>query len=276
MNRRDFFTVMGGASVASLAGVRPAVAAGQSTNLYLSGLLMVSLEDEALRIGFPKAHGHKATMKIVPITGSTRTVSFKGNGVVETSAVGGRPEIFAPEVVRMSEIYGPDVTANFDKCPSVIEIPYAAIKSITTSKVSKDRWTFVRADNKQEIDSFRPRQIAESLKLELTSSSVLKLGAGKTVIKLGSIQEILCNYAPEPQDTYPDMYLDHFVHYVPYIDRPPAADFLIEPKNLTGVVSGASPRVGHRMLLYQGSPFCFVILFCGSMSLCSLIGTTGN
>jgi hypothetical protein len=263
MNRRDFFTAVGAASVVSFAGLRPA-SASVSTNLYLDGLLMISFEDHALRIGFPKAPGHKATLKIVPRTGATNVIKVKGNGVLDSPARGnGRPKVFAPEVVQLSEIYGTGVKAHFDKCPNVIEVPYAAIKSITTSKITKDRWTFVRADNKQEIDSFRPRRIAEGLKLELVSGGTLKLDAGKTQINLDETQDILCNYAPETMDAYPDMYPDHFVHYMQYFDRPPAADFLVLPKKLTGAASGPLPRLGHRF--FAGGPFCFVVVV-GSMS----------
>src|SRR5437867_5285750 len=131
MNRRDFLTVVSGAGVASLAGFRPAFAAEQTTNLYLSGLLMLSFEDPVLRIGFPRAPGHKATMKVVPVNGSTRTIPIRGNGFLETSAAAnGHLRVAAPELVRISEIYGPDAKANFAKCPIVLDVPYAAIKSI--------------------------------------------------------------------------------------------------------------------------------------------------
>jgi len=260
MNRREFFTVIGGASVFSMAGIRPIFASEQTTSLYLTGLIMASFEDRGLRVGFPKAPGHKGTLKIVPVSGSTRTIPVRGNGVVETAAPAtGRLKARPPEAVRMSEIYGSNIKANFDKCPSVIEIPYAAIKSIASSSVTKDRWTFVRTDNKQEIDTFRPRQIAEGLKLELLSNSVLKLDGGKTQIRLDSTQEILCSYEPEPKDVQPNMYVDHFAHYLQYIERPPAADFRVEPKKLTGAIGGATPRVGNRFW-FAGGPFCFSVI----------------
>lgn len=260
MNRRDFLAVVGGASVVSLAGIRPVFAAEETTTLYLNGLIMASFEDPFLRIGFPKAPGHKATLKIVPADGLTRTISVKGNGMLETKAMLNKPRIFTPEAVRMSEIYGQDVKSKFDKCPSVIEIPYSAIRSVTTSKVTPDRWTFVRADNQQEIDTFRPRQIAEGLKIELSSNSILKLDGGKTTVKLGAIQELVANYAPDPKDSYPGMYADHFVHYMQYIDRPPAADFMVVPKKLTGVAARKTPRIGNQFMMYEGSPFCFVVV----------------
>jgi hypothetical protein len=261
MNRRDFLSVVGGAGLVSLAGYHPAFAATeQTTSLYLGGLIMVSFEKDSMRIGFPQAPAHKATLKIVPVNGVTRTIPIKGNGLLESHGTVTSRKVFAPEAVQASEIYGNDVKARFEKCPSVIEIPYSAIKSITTAKVSKDRWTFVRSDNNQEIDTFRPRQIAESLKIELLSNSVLKLDGGKTTVKLDSTQEMLANYAPAPKDISPNMYADHFVHYMQYIERPPAADFMVVPKKLTGITSSATPKIGNQFMMYEETPFCYLIV----------------
>jgi len=261
MNRRDFLTVVGGASVVSLAGYRNAIAAEQTTSLYLNGLVMVSFEDSVLRIGFPKAPGHKATLKVVPVNGATRTISLKGHGLIENKGVAaGKPAISLREAVQMSEIYGDDIKARLEKCPTIIEIPYSAIKSVSTAKVTPDRYTFVRADNGEEIDSFRPRQIAETAKIELLSGSVLKLDNGKTSINLNSLQELVSNYAPDPKDVNPNQYMDHFVHYMQYIDRPPAADFVALPKKLTGVASNPTPRVGNQFMMYEGTPFCYFVV----------------
>ena len=194
MNRRDFFTVVGGASVASLAGVRSAWAAEQTTTFYLRGLVMVAFENQMLRIGFPKAPGHKAVLQIQPIKGTKRTLMLKGNGSLQTNSVASaQPKVFIPEIVRMSEFYGPDVKPHFEKCPSVIEIPLSAIRSITTSSLSKDRWTFVRADTGAEVNTFRPRQIAEGLKIELSSHGVLKLDGLRMSIPLETTQELVSN-----------------------------------------------------------------------------------
>ena len=97
----------------------------------------------------------------------------------------------------------------------------------------------------------------------MSGGGKLKLDAGKTQINLEAAQDILCNYAPEAVDAYPDMYLDHFVHYLQYIDRPPAADFLVVPKKLTGAPVRPMPQVGQRFFI--GGPFCFVVVV-GSMS----------
>src|SRR5215467_4400999 len=113
MNRRGFLTVLGGASVVSLGGWQPGFAAAeQTTSLYLNGLVMVSFEDTVMRVGFPKAPGHKATLKLIPVKGATRTLSLKGHAVIETKAVAaGKPKISLTEAVKASEIYGQDVKA---------------------------------------------------------------------------------------------------------------------------------------------------------------------
>jgi hypothetical protein len=259
MNRRDFLTVVGGASVASLAGVRSAWAAEQTTTFYLRGLVMVSFENQMLRIGFPKAPGHKATLQIQPVNGTKRTITLKGNGSLQTNSPGsGQPKVFIPEIVRMSEFYGSGVKAHFEKCPSVIEIPLSAIRSITTSSVSKDRWTFVRADTGVEVNTFRPRQIAEGLKIELSSNGILRLDGMKLSIPLESTQELVSNYEPTAEDKYPSMFEDHFTHYFAYVERPPAADFLVVPKKLTGN-SNSTPRIGNHFM-WDGGPMCYLIL----------------
>src|ERR1051326_5241920 len=163
MNSRDFLTVVGGTSVFSLASIRPLFAAAErTTTLYLNGLVMVSFEDPVLRIGFPKAPAHKATLKVVPVNGAARMLSLKGHGVVETKAVAtGKPNIELREAVKMSEIYGQDVKARLEKCPTILEIPYAAIKSVSTGKVTPDRYTFIRADNHEEIDRSEERRVGK-------------------------------------------------------------------------------------------------------------------
>lgn len=264
MNRRQFMTVLGGTSVASLAGINPAfafAADAPTTTLNLKGLVMVSFEKPVLRIGFPKAPGHKATIQVTPVNGPRRVMPLKGNGVLETKATGtSEPKIVAPELIQMSEFYGKDVKSHFDNCVSVIEIPYAAIRSVTTSAVSKDKWTFVRADNGAEVESFRRRQIAESLKIELSSNSVLKLDGGKSSIALSTTQEITTNYVPDAKAAYDDMFEDHFIHYFENIDRPPAADFLVAPKKLTGGTS-QTPKIGNRFI--DGNPLCYLVCIIG-------------
>ncbi len=169
MNRREFLTVLSGATALptlSMINVQSAFATveetAQTTSLYVKGLVMLDFADpEVLRLGFPKAPGHKATLSIVPQNGSQRILTIKGRGAVEAPASApGSPRISVPELVRMKEFYGNSVKSHVDQCPSVISIPSGAIRSVTTVEVSKARYTFVRADNGEEVNTFRPRQIA--------------------------------------------------------------------------------------------------------------------
>src|SRR5688572_9201710 len=180
MNRREFLSVLGGAGALSVIGPDRAFAgsgATSTTSLYVKGLVMVDLENpDLVRLGFPKAPGHKATLDIVPQTGAKRSLTLKGNGAVDATGIAAvKPQIAVPELVRVKELYGKDAKTRVDQCPSVISIPSTVIQSITTSEVSRARYTFVRADNGREIDSFRPRQLAETIKIDLSSAATLKL-----------------------------------------------------------------------------------------------------
>ncbi|PYS53401.1 MAG: hypothetical protein DMG13_12810 [Acidobacteria bacterium] len=262
MNRREFLTVLGGATAlpaVSVINVHPAFAASETTSLYIKGLVMLDFENpEVLRLGFPKAPGHKATLSIVPQNGSRRTLTIKGRGAVEAPASApGSPRIFVPELVRMREFYGNSVKSRVDQCPSVISIPSAVIRSVTTEQVSKARYTFVRGDNGQEVDTFRPRQIADTIRIDLSSAGTLKLDDGKINIPLDTARELRVEYSPERPDSV-DPYADHFNHYFAYVERPAALDFDVVPRKL-GAGSAPSPNVGHRFMMTDNIAFCYVI-----------------
>src|SRR6185503_4473155 len=111
-----------------------------------------------------------------------RSLSLKGRYAVETAAqTSAKPEYKIPELVRMQELYGAGIRSRVEECPTVISIPYGAIKSITAQDVSPERWTFVRSDNGEEITTFRPRKVADTLRIELSSDAVLKMQDGKSV-----------------------------------------------------------------------------------------------
>ncbi len=255
MNRREFLNVLGGASAVSLIGASAFAssavdkAAADVTSLYVKGLVMVDLGNpDLIRLGFPKAPGHKATLSILPQNGERRIIAIKGNGSVEAHGIASAdPKIFIPEVVRMKEFYGDSVKSHVDRCPSVISIPSTAIRSITTTEVSPSRFTFVRADTGEEINSFRPRQLAETIKIDLSSAGTLKLDGGKVNIPLDSARELRVEYAPVRVDPGFDVFTDHFGHYFDYIERPAALDFAVIPKRLSGG-SSSTPKVGNRFL----------------------------
>src|ERR1041385_4668819 len=130
LNRREFLTLLGGASAASTFAISAFGSstldkgAADVTSMYVKGLVMVDLGNpDLIRIGFPKAPGHKATLSILPQNGVRRTIAIKGNGSVEVQGVASPdPKIFIPEIVRMKEFYGDGFKSHVDKCPSVISI----------------------------------------------------------------------------------------------------------------------------------------------------------
>jgi hypothetical protein len=265
MNRRHFFTAMGAtAAAASLIRVNGAFAAETTTSFYVKGLIMVSFEDsKVLRLGLPKAPGHKATLALVPQTGSQRSLSLKGGTyAVETAAkVLSKPEYKIPELVRMQELHGNGIRSRVNECPTVISIPYGAIKSITTADVSPDRYTFVRSDNGEEIITFRPRKVADTLRIELSSDAVLKMENGKSVVAMNTMKEVHTEYSPDTPITQAeiDMFSEHFTHYYGYLDQPAGAKFLAVPK-VVGGKSAPTPNVGHHFVA-PFPPFmaCYVI-----------------
>src|SRR5207247_2333913 len=114
--------------------------------------------------------------------------------------------------------------------------PYSVIRNITATELSPSRYTFVRADNGQEIETFRARRIAETIKIDLSSVGVLKLDGGKVSIPLETVSELHAEHSPEASaaKNRGDAFTDHFHHYLHYLDRPPAADFDVVPKKLAG------------------------------------------
>jgi len=257
-------TAMGGATAAaaSLIHVNRAFAAETTTSFYVKGLIMVSFEDsKVLRLGLPKAPGHKATLALVPRSGSQRSLALKGACSVETAAQSsGRPEYKIPELVRMQELYGTNIHSRVNECPTVISIPYAAIKSIAAADLSPDRYTFVRSDNGEEIASFRPRKVADTLRIELSSDAVMKMEGGKSVIAMNTMKEVHTEYSPDAPATQAeiDAFSTHFSHYYAYLDRPAGANFQAIPKNLSGS-SSATSKLGNHFATFFPYYACYVI-----------------
>src|SRR5262245_29367769 len=259
MNRRHFLTVMGGTTAASIIHTE-AARAESTTTLYVKGLVMMSVEDsELLRLGFPKAPGHKATLAVLPREGNLRVMNIRGKSSLQTSALQSSPsKILIPELVSMKEFYGDQVRSRITECPTVISIPYAAIRSVTADELSPSRYTFIRTDNGEEVHTFRPRQIAESIKIDLSSTGTLKLDGGKVSIPLAGTRELHADYSPEANaaNNTGDVFADHFHHYLMYVDRPPSANFDVVPKKLAG--NAASPeRVGNSF--YPPFFFCYMV-----------------
>jgi len=263
MNRRHFLATMGGATAAaSLMNVNRVFAAQTTTSFHVKGLIMVSFEDpNVLRLGMPKAPGHKATLALVPHSESQRSIALKGRYSVTTTAKpSNRPEYKIPELIRMQELHGSAVRSRVEECPTVISIPYAAITSIAAVDLSPDRYTFVRSDNGQEIVTFRPRKVADTLRIELSSDAVMKMEGAKSVVAMNTLKEVQAEYSPDAPANQAeiDAFAAHFPHYYDYLDRPVGASFMAVPKKLGDKLS-STRQVGHHFArIFPWVP-CFVI-----------------
>jgi len=265
MNRRQFLSAIGGATAVSfaipaLASTSADVAATSVTSLYVKGLVMVDLGNpEIIRLGFPKAPGHKATLSIVPENGTRQVVAIKGRGVVDAKPISADAKIVVPELIRMKEFYSDDVKSHVDQCPGVISIPRNTIRSVAATELTAARYTFVRTDTGEEVRSFRPRQVADAIKIELSSRGSLKFDNGKVNIPLENARELRVEYTAEKVDTA-DPFADHFHHYFPYIERPAALDFDVVPRKVGATAApAATPKVGHHFMRFDAVLMCSLV-----------------
>jgi hypothetical protein len=265
MNRREFLNVFGGATAISMA--IPAFASASTadkaasdvTSLYVKGLVMVDLGNpDLIRLGFPKAAGHKATLSVIPQNGTKQILALRGKGAVEAKPIAtAGSKILVPELIRMKEFYGEDVKSHVDRCPGIISIPRDTIRNITATELTKARYTFVRTDTGEEVTSFRPRQVADEIKIELSSAGNLKLDGGKVNIALDTARELRVEYTAERASSQ-DPFADHFHHYFPYIERPAALDFDVVPRKVGGT-SAPAPHAGHRFMMLDNVTLCSLI-----------------
>jgi hypothetical protein len=272
MNRREFLSVLGGASAISMA--IPAFASSTSstsadrtaadiTSLYVRGLVMVDLGNpDLIRLGFPKAPGHKATLSVVAHSGAKQALTIKGSGAIEArGVVSSDAKIVVPELIRMKEFYGNDVKSHVDHCPGVISIPRNAIRGVTTTELTPARYTFLRTDTGEEVTSFRPRQVANAIRIDLSSACTLKLDEGKVNIPLGTARELRVEYTVEKVDSA-DPFADHFHHYFPYVERPAALDFDVVPRKVSALGDPAPAPVshlGHHFMMLDNYALCSLV-----------------
>ena len=265
MNRRDFVTIMGGATAAiSALNIKNTLAASTATTpFFAKGLVMVSFEDpKFLRLGFPNAPGHRGTLAVLPKSGNKRSLNLKGNTTVEGSVVAS-PEgsrFVIPEIVRMKEFYGDSIRSRIAECPTVIRIPYSTIQSISAVDLSPAKYTFLRRDTGQEVTTFRARKIAETIKIDLSSDSVIHMDNGKTSLELNKFRELRAEFAPEnpPANLNVDAFAVHFGHYFNYLDRPASANFDVVPQRL-GETKAATRKVGNSFAAYFPYYECFLV-----------------
>jgi hypothetical protein len=231
------------------------------TALHVKGLVMVDLGNpDVIRLGFPKAPGHKATLSVVPQAGQTRILAIKGKGSIDAPGIASaEPAISVPELIRMKEFYGNDVKSHIDQCPGVISISRSAIRSITTSEVTPSRYTFVRADSGEEVTSFRPRQVADAIKIEISSAGTFKLDDGKVNIPLNTARELRVEYTAD-RTSSTDPFADHFHHYFPYVERPAALDFDVVPRKVGGAAEPApTSHMAHHFMMLDAYIMCSLV-----------------
>jgi hypothetical protein len=182
-----------------------------------------------LMIALPDAPHHAATLTEVPVSGEAVSRSLKGHITIDGVATGGRnPGIRLPQVIQMRELFEGSA-GDFEHSPTVISIPWSAVKSVSVDVLSDDRWTFVWAESGEEVASFRPRKVAESIRVDLVSDGVLTVSGGEVSIPLREVSEVRTDFVPI-HDNIGD-FSDHFVYYMPYIQVPGEGP-AVSPKKL--------------------------------------------
>lgn len=270
MNRREFMTVLGGAAAVSMAvpalasttttSAADGVAAAGLTSLYVKGLVMVDVGNpDVIRLGFPKAPGHKATLSFRAQDGTKQVIAIKGRGKIDAKPIASpEAKIVVPALIRMKEFYGDDVKSHVDRAPSVITIPRNAIRNVTATELTAARYTFVRSDNGEEVATFRPRQLADAIRIDLSSAGTLKLDDGRVTIPLDAARDLRVEYTPEKAPAA-DPFPDHFHHYFPYIERPAALDFDVVPRKVGGA-SSPTPHVGQHFMMLDAYAVCSLVM----------------
>ena len=264
MNRRDFLTAAAGTTAVSMFGassllaIEKTLALEKTTPLYVRGLAMLSFGDpQYLRIALPRAPHHAATLVVTPSDGTRVETPIHGHGHLEGIAPGGqKPEIRLPELIHIRELYR-DAVAKLDQSPSIISIPWSAVRSVSTNTVSDDRWTFVFKDSGEDVGSFRPRKIAESLKIDLVSTGTLKLNDGALSVPLEGAEEVRTDFTPTSGDM--GGFEEHFSLYMPYVETSANAPTVV-PKKLGRQTRRTSiPALGNSFARVYPFTACFLV-----------------
>lgn len=228
--------------------------APSSPVVFVQGLLMLQLEQaDGLHIAVPAAEGHIASITFVMQDGQRHSIPFKGHSVVQmTGTTASTPVVKVSDLVRMKELYGDGFRVRMERSTNSISIPWNSIAMVSTERVTNARYTFVRRDNGEEIVAFRPRNIAESIRIDLSPSGQLKSGLAKGRIDLGGVREIRIEQQPTEMSGM-DAYAEHFDSYLRYIDRPAGLNFDVEPRKLSGAGT-YFPHVGQSF--WNGMNLC--------------------
>jgi hypothetical protein len=251
MNRREFWTTAGGATALTLAGSSFRTLWAAETNtptipFYVKGLAMVSFDDpDHLTIALPEAPHHGATLLATTRTGTTEEHALRGHGrLIGSAGSNTKPDVRIPSLVDVQELY-PGARPKLESSPTIIRIPWTSVGAVSQGDLSEDRWTFVTRDTGEEVITFRPRKVAESLRFDLVSSGVLRMNDGEFSVSLGEVQEVSTEFVPTSHDT--GDFTDHFAFYMPYVEVGPNAPE-IKPQQVGAPATGSPmpmPTLGH-------------------------------
>jgi hypothetical protein len=212
----------GGATALSLAGASSRTLWAAETTaptipFYMKGLAMVSFRDpDHLTIALPEAPHHAGTLNVTARAGTITQHALKGDGrLTGSEGANPKPDLRIPSLVDVQELY-PGARPRLENSPTVITIPWSAVAAVSEASLSEDRWTFVTRETEEEVITFRPRKVAESLRFDLVSSGVLRVNDGDVSVDLGEVQEISTEFVPTSHDT--GGFTDHFAFYMPYVD----------------------------------------------------------
>jgi len=228
--------------------------------VFVKGLLMLQLQQEnGLQIILPDAEAHHATITFVMKDGTRKSIPFKGHGTIATTRSGNAPAVIkVPELIRMRELFGDGVKPLVERAPNKVSIPWSSIQSVTTEEVSPYRYPFVRKDNGEEIETFRPRKISETIRIQLTSLGQLDIRPLKSDIDTSKVKEVWMEQVPQRADSAAgDMFREHFHHLLQYINRPSDQSFDVEPRRLGAATAS---RLGRAFWID-------LFIFCGPVSL---------
>lgn len=227
MNRRDFWMTAGGATALSVLGGRAASllareAVSGTTPFFVRGLAMVDFGSaDYLTIALPEAPHHAGTVQFTTSGGTAESHAVKGRGrLLGSAGFNPKPDVRVPPLVNVQELY-PGASPKLAKSPTIISIPWSAVTGISAETLSEDRWTFVVKDTGEEVITFRPRQVAESLRFDLVSSGVLEMNDGEVSVDLAEVSDVSTEFVPMSDDM--GGYTDHFAFYLPYVEIGPNA-----------------------------------------------------
>lgn len=250
MNRREFWTTAGGATALTvLGGSVTSLFARETTPgtvpFHVKGLAMMDFSHpDHLTIALPEAPHHAGTVQYTPAGGLTEIYPVRGRGILAGSnGHEAKPDVKVPQLVDVQELY-PGARPRLEKSPTIISIPWASVRGISAETLSDDRWTFVNTATGEEVITFRPRQVAETIRFDLVSSGTLRVNGGEIAIDLADVRDIATEFVPTSDEM--GGYMSHFAYYLPYVEiGKDAPEVEPQPVGLRQTQPAPMPAMGH-------------------------------